>query len=59
MDFGVGVTWKKEIENYVNIEFMYEKEKITLLKTETWKETEFSEVGIQMSGKLFLNVQYP
>lgn len=27
MDFGVGVTWKKEMENYVNIEFMSEKEK--------------------------------
>lgn len=27
MDFGVGVTWKKEMENYVNLEFIYEKEK--------------------------------
>lgn len=27
MDFEVGVTWKKERENYVNIELMYEKEK--------------------------------
>ena len=38
MDFGMGVTWKKEMENYVNLEFIYEKEKITLLKIETWKE---------------------
>lgn len=53
------MTWKKEMENYVNVEFMSEKEKITLLKIETWKETEFSAVGIQMSGKRFLNVRYP